>query len=300
MRHAAGELAARVRGGPDLVLASSMMDLAEFQEKAGLAEVPTLLFMHENQLTYDRANPDLDRGQINWRSVMAADRTAFNSAFHLEDFFAAVGLLEATPARIDEYRNRALVLPVGISADGVSEPGAPDGGPPVIVWNHRWEADKDPAEFVEAIEALTDLPFRLLLLGGGPATNRYRRQLEESHADRIIHSGHAPPDLYRELLRRADIVVSTAHQEFFGISVAEAMAAGAVPLVPNRLAYPELLGPELRPCLYEDGTLAIRLRDLLRDAGRRATLRPLARAAGCRFDWSRIAPRYDDLIDSMI
>lgn len=300
MRHAAAELAWMVEGRPDLVLASSMMDLAEFQEKAGLAAVPTLLYMHENQLTYDPPNPDLERGAINWRSVVAADRIAFNSSFHFEDFFGAAELLEADNARIDEARDRALVLPVGIDVGGLIGPEASDGGAPVILWNHRWEADKDPGAFVEAIEAQADLPFRLLLLGGGPEANRYRRRLEDDHSDRIIYTGYAPGEAYPDLLRRADIVVSTARQEFFGVSIAEAMAAGAVPLVPNRLAYPELLGPELEPCRYEEGTLATRLRALLTDPALRAGLRPLAQAAGRRFDWHRVAARYDDVIDSMI
>ena len=37
------------------------------------------------------------------------------------------------------------------------------------------------------------------------------------------------------------MVVSTAVHEFFGIGVIEATSAGAVPLLPDRLAYPELL-----------------------------------------------------------
>ena len=37
------------------------------------------------------------------------------------------------------------------------------------------------------------------------------------------------------------MIVSTADHEFFGISVVEAIAAGAYPLLPRRLAYPEIL-----------------------------------------------------------
>jgi glycosyltransferase involved in cell wall biosynthesis len=46
---------------------------------------------------------------------------------------------------------------------------------------------------------------------------------------------------YETALLDADVFVSTADHEFFGFSVLEAAAAGAFPLVPEKLAYPETL-----------------------------------------------------------
>ena len=46
-----------------------------------------------------------------------------------------------------------------------------------------------------------------------------------------------------------DVVVSTADHEFFGIAVCEAVWAGAIPIVPNRLSYVELFPDSPR---YED------------------------------------------------
>ena len=280
---------------PDLVLASSMMDTAEFLTLAGYEKTPTLLFLHENQLTYDRARPDLERGAVNWRSVQAADRIAFNSQFHLDDFFSALSVLGVEKQESAAARARSLVLPVGIDPPPV--PQTRDGGPPVVLWNHRWEKDKDPQAFIEALLAVADLAFRLILAGDGTRLDHYAAQLTERFGDRVLHAGFAPAARYPELVGRADIVVSTARQEFFGVAVAEAMAAGAVPLVPDRLAYPELLGPDLAPCLYEPGTFAGRLRSML--TGEWTGYRSAAMAAGRRFGWDRVAPRYDDLIDEM-
>ncbi len=53
--------------------------------------------------------------------------------------------------------------------------------------------------------------------------------------DRVVHRGWMEAAEYRELLCRADVVVASARQENFGISVVEAVAAGCVPVVPDAL-----------------------------------------------------------------
>ncbi|NNC91223.1 MAG: DUF3524 domain-containing protein [Acidimicrobiia bacterium] len=299
LERSAAILAARARRPPDLLLASSMMDLTDFIERSHFGSVPSLLYLHENQLTYDRTKPDLIRGNVNWRSARAADRVAFNSRFHLEDFIAALPMLGIGDADTETIRQKSVVLPVGLDLTGLERDDR-DAERPVVLWNHRWETDKDPDAFVDAVLEIAHLPFRLFLTGEGAALTRLLPVLTARFGDRIIHAGQAAEAEYRALLSRADVVVSTARQEFFGVSIAEAMAAGAVPLVPHRLAYPELVGPALVGCLYEPGTLSERLAGLVTEHGERETYRPLARAAGQRFTWAEVAPGYDALIDSMV
>lgn len=291
----ASQLASRVAARPDVVLASSMFDLSTFLSDARLTGVPVVLYFHENQLTYDRAAPDLQRGAVNWQSSRAADQVVFNSQFHLDDFHGALPQLGLAASVIESARQEALVLPVGI------DPPAPRREPcdrPAVVWNHRWEHDKDPDAFVAAV-ADAGVDCDLILLGEGKRSADYHRRLEGLPGVRIPHAGFAKPDRYRELLATAELVVSTARQEFFGVAVAEAMAAGAAPLVPDRLAYPELLGPDLAEGLYQPGTLATRLRAALTSPGQLGRLQGAAMARAAGFFWERVAPRYDDLVDSI-
>ena len=131
---------------------------------------------------------------------------------------------------------------------------------------------------------------------------RARREL----GDRVDRWGYQDTrEKYEAALAEADVFVSTAEHEFFGISAVEAVAAGAWPLLPDRLAYPEVLaeitdrGERGADEWLYDGTaegLARRLADLVRRV-EKPTLRdarpPLAQAAARRFGWDRLAGEMD-------
>ena len=77
--------------------------------------------------------------------------------------------------------------------------------------------------------------------------------------DHICHWGPvASHSEYLQKLSRADIFVSTAQHEFFGLSVMESIAIGLAPLLPDRLSYPELLDREEYPAAEDflyDGSI---------------------------------------------
>jgi glycosyltransferase involved in cell wall biosynthesis len=149
--------------------------------------------------------------------------------------------------------------------DGIPFVVREDQGVPVIVWNHRWEHDKNPEEFFGALRslALKDIDFKLILLGQSFSTQpQCFADAREYFRDRIIHCGYVESATeYAELLKKGDIVISTSRHEFFGISVLEAVRAGCLPLLPRRLSYPELF-PE--KYLYDEGMLEEKLTEMIR------------------------------------
>lgn len=308
MRAGAWELARGLRDTtpPDVLVASDYLELPAFLGflGEGWSRVPSVLYLHENQLTYpgsrELLDPDRDLqfGFTNVLSCVRADRVVFNSTFHRRDFAAAAdGLLAVLPrpnprAELEAALERAEVIPPGVEIDSVPlGPGGSRGAPLRVVFNHRWEHDKDPAGFLEAVRRARDEGAELELVLLGERFDDLPDGVSVALASlegAIRHDGYAESrEAYARLLGGADLVVSTALHEFFGIAVLEALCAGATPLLPDRLSYPELVGAELAgEALYgSEEELVRRLVLLARDP---APLREGARRAG----WRAVAERW--------
>lgn len=318
MRGAAFEFARRLGprlGETDVLFATSVLDLAHLLAFLP-RRLPSLLYFHENQASFparpgeEPAERDLSYAFVDLAGAFAADAVAFNSEHQRARFLEAMAELvdrmpDARPrAALEAVRGKSRVLPLGVSLSDIPERPEPDGGPPVIVWNHRWEYDKDPEAFFRVLLRLAGrgIPFRLLMLGQAfsrvpPGFREARRALGE----RVLRWGfEARREAYAAWLARADVAVSTAVQENFGLSVVEASYAGAHPLVPRRLAYPEVLPPEIHgECLYEDeADLEARMAALLTGVRPRLPpqrLRSLFR--GC--DWSVRAREFDHAVSQV-
>jgi len=250
----------------------------------------------------------------NWRSMAVADAVFVNSQHHLDQLAGALPtFLAAAPdhphgGRVDDVLGRCEVLPVGCELaallGGERQSTAPPAGDdaPLVVWNQRWDHDKDPVAFLRIVRSLAadGVPFRLALAGENRREDpqEFRAAIDEL-GSRVVHHGHLDADAYRRLLLRGDVVLSTAVHEFFGVAPVEAMAAGCVPLLPDRLSYPELVPPSFHDAVLYGARPADRLRSALVDLpAARARVAGL-REAMARWSWEALAPRYDEAIDRL-
>ncbi|MBS9402399.1 DUF3524 domain-containing protein [Halomonas sp. TRM85114] len=234
----------------DVVLATSMVDLATLIGLyPHLARARKIVYFHENQFAYPSAGGQKPQGEalmVNLYAALAADVVAFNSAFNRDSFIdGARNFLKRLPENLpavrplERLRKHSRVLPVPL--DPVPD-AIPDGGGRRIVWNHRWEYDKNPEDFFAALETLSaqGIDFELAVMGqrfrGEPAIFARAREQLSRH---VVAWGPQPTEAYRAQLDEADIVVSTTWHEFQGLSIMEATQRGALPLVPDRLCFPE-------------------------------------------------------------
>lgn len=275
----------REGGRVDVILCNDMLSVSDLRAMlpAEWRNIPVVCYFHENQLTYPLApddTVDYQYGMTNITSCLASDRVLFNSQHHLSAFLeAAEWLLRQMPDCVPDDIIPAISARFGVAyppidveplGDGwLSGRAKAEGRVPRILWSHRWEYDKNPGPFFEALAVLAEegVAFELSCVGeqfrtAPPEFAESTRRLES----RLVHSGYVPSRHdYLALLRSCDVVVSTAIQENFGIAVLEAVASGCQPVVPDRLAYPEVIPSAVHPqCLYSgDESLLEHLRAVL-------------------------------------
>ena len=327
MRHAAltfaDDVTQRLAQGRrwDALFCSDMLNLPEFLGLAGspAGHLPTVLYFHENQLTYPvrfESERDYQFAMTNMTSALAADAVWFNSAFHRDSFLTALdAFLRRMPDHqpmdaAERIRQKAQVHPPGIAP--LPERGEREPGPLRILWAARWEHDKNPDDFFEALRILKarGVAFRVSVVG-----ERFRESPEvfararEEFAGQIDCWGYQEDKAdYGAALHQADVFVSTAQHEFFGLSAIEATLAGAYPLLPKRLAYPEIFdlpNDSDTAAFFYGGSpraLADKLAEAARSLAQGVSLYDRARGVRDRlrrFEWPALAPLLDDAIEQV-
>jgi glycosyltransferase involved in cell wall biosynthesis len=308
---------------PDLLLASDMLDLSGFLAltREVTAAIPAALYFHENQLTYPWSPTDQDLCRkrnahyafINYTSALAADAVLFNSAYHRQSFLHELPLfLRGFPDRpeldrVAEITVKSTVLPLGLDLCRFDRcrpiSGPQPGWPPLLLWNHRWEYDKNPQAFFTALFRLAErgIAFRLAVLGESyrtcpPIFAAARQRL----AGQIVHWGYADSFAdYAAWLWRADILPVTSWHDFFGASVVQAIYCGCLPLLPQRLAYPEHVEKGRYPeCFYADEDQFVeRLEELCKKG--LPDISESLRKGVAGYDWQRLGPEYDRKLEKI-
>lgn len=253
---------------PDLILATSMVDLATIKGlHPHLANVNCLYYFHENQFAYPvgkQQHTSVDPQMVQLYGALSANKILFNSTFNHDSFFNGVNkLLTQLPDEVPEnvitqLKLKSAILPVAISEITSQE----TKNPKLILWNHRWEYDKAPQVFLSALKNLSalNIDFQLALLGDRPAKKTSSLiQIEKEFSDKIIISQKVSKQDYKKYLALSSIVVSTAIHEFQGLSMLEAVSAGAVPAVPDDLCYREQYASEFRYKAGDSHALAEKL-----------------------------------------
>ncbi|RNC86000.1 MAG: DUF3524 domain-containing protein [Balneola sp.] len=270
---------------PDSIIASSMLDLTTFLAltRKKSVGIPVSIYFHENQLTYPWSPQDRDVKNrrdnhyafINYASAIAADKIFFNSKYHKDSFLNALpAFLNQFPDKRDKnniqhIEAKSEVLSLGLDLSRLDEYRVEaKNSVPVILWNHRWEYDKNPEEFFNGLLEIKEkgIAFKLAVLGEqNDVIPPIFNQAEEWFKEEILHWGFTKESgEYASWLWRADILPVTSIQDFFGGSVVEAMYCNCIPLLPDRLAYPEHLSEDLKgTLLYEAGNFSSALEHML-------------------------------------
>ena len=305
----------------DVILCTDMMDVAVFK---GLLDTEILeskpliaTYFHENQITYPWSPNDQDvalnrdnhYGWINYTSALASDMILFNSHFHMKSFLGALPTFlgqfpDDLPLNtIAIIKNKSKVVPLGFDMDVLINLPRTSRVIPTVLWNHRWEYDKNPELFFETLIALAEEGAAFNLIIAGEKYKRYPTifdRAKEVLGSKILHFGYARSRTeYLTLLAQSDILPVTSNQDFFGISAVEGIAAGCLPLLPDRLAFPAHLSKENQRHLYfdTDSEFKEKLRDFIKNwdvEEKKYNLKEEIR----KYDWKAVIQQFDSTISN--
>ena len=298
----------------DTIIVSSLADTALLKSLVlpKMPETRFVTYFHENQLAYpwseddkEPSKTDMHYAFINFTSALVSDLALFNSESNRDSFFAALeGFLRSFPDnrltnKIDSVHKKSKVLYPGINT--IPKSNGKKDNILKILWNHRWEYDKDPFVFFETMFRLKEagIRFQLFVLGEEKSTSpEIFRTAREKLKDEIISFGYAENyDEYRKLVSDCDILPVTSKHEFFGISVLEAASAGVIPILPERLSYPEIFPPEKFGMLfYEEGKLFDFIKDFSKNPD--FSIRDEISERAAFFDWSHFKGNAEKLLFS--
>jgi len=247
----------------DMIVTTDLMNLGDLKtlQRAYIQDMPLVMLWHEHQLHWPseglRSAGDYNLLMANVTSALTANWNFFESDWSLESFF--VKLRDLMSDQIyDLIRKKSSVLYMGVDLRSLDQYRIEKQyETSTIIFSHRLEPDKNPGEFFRALEVLKleNLDFKVIVTGQalGKTPPEVERGIEML-GDRVLHYGYV--ESYEEFCKlqwKANIAVSTALHEYFGLAVVENLYCQNWPILPNRLTYPSFLPKEYHAeHLYEN------------------------------------------------
>jgi glycosyltransferase involved in cell wall biosynthesis len=258
--------------------------VARAADEAGIATVNTVHSMWASRGRYVRAVrvlADWDRSGVSWTTVS----------------HAAAADMQATLRPGTEVQVVANAVDVSWWRSG-SRP-RPAGAPVTVVSVMRLAGRKRPRPLLRMLEQVVsstaEVPVRALIVGDGPLEDQLRAEIHARGLDdRVVLLGRRTREEIRDLYREADIYVSPAYQESFGIAALEARAAGLPVVAMQTGGVREFVedGSEGLLC-RDDDAMAEALARLAGDADLRAAIAGHNRAHPPDHDWPRTLAEFD-------
>ena len=310
----------KINWKPDLIICTDMLDLTTFISltKKKIYNIPIAIYFHENQLSYPwspndrdiKKNRDIHYGFINYASALAADKIFFNSNFHMNSFLKSLKpFLKHFPdyneiKSIDTIHKKSEVLYLGLDLKKFSKYKINTCDHPLILWNHRWEYDKNPDLFFNILNKVknNDYKFKLVVLGENFSNSPIIfENAKKTFKQEIMHWGYATSfEDYAKWLWKANILPITSNQDFFGASIIEAIYCNNYPILPNRLSYPELIPQQYKDFIIYKNNKILYQKLIWAITNYKNFNLPIINNIAKKFDWKFLAPVYDKKFSSLL
>lgn len=297
---------------PDVILVTDMTDVSLFKSLCKFS-VPIIVYFHENQLNYPwspedqdiKYKRDLHYAFLNYTSALVADKILFNSDYHRTIFIHELPkFLKQFPdnenlSTVDLIERKSQTCYVGVNALEKENRIQREN---ILLWNHRWEYDKNPAGFYELMKGLKEnntISYVFL----GEQCKKYPEvfnQIQNEFSNAICQFGYVKDmEEYHKWLSKSTLLPVTSVQDFFGISIVEAIQYGVIPILPDRLSYRELIPSSFHELLlYHTGKDLIDKVNELLDIDL-APIRQALMKYVKKFEWQQLVMNYDRIVEEV-
>ena len=267
---------------PDIIIIDDMIDLNVFSNIINQFnnDIKYIYFMHENQLTIPwKANDrDIDNksdwiyAYQNFKCMLGANKIWWNSEYHMNDYFNNLPKLIKNKSNDDwtaikminfaKIKSNIMYLPMDFDKINIINNTLKQEirnkkaniSEVIILWNARWESDKNPSLFLYAlrhIKKIKSLPsFKLVIVGENFSYSKKSKHSQQSQSifdiihnefkDDLLQFGYV--NSYQEYilwLNLSDVLIITSDHEFFGISLMETIYCDTMVILPDNLVYTE-------------------------------------------------------------
>ncbi|HET7188103.1 MAG TPA: glycosyltransferase family 4 protein [Gemmatimonadaceae bacterium] len=239
--------------------------------------------------------PGIDWGALKSRR----SRLAFGLSLRLADVVLPFSSAAARALRQYGHPRRMRVLYPAVDLSRFARQ-MPPRVPRVVTCCYAYDANnvvqKGLDVFLAAAGRMPDVSFVLV---GNPADDWARELVSKAPPNVELRARIPDRDEYAAMLASSAVYAQLSAHEGFGVSVAEAMASGAIPVVSDRFSLPEVVADTGHVVPYgqvDDVARAIRValtaddRDRARARARASDFVPARRVAGLREELGRLLP----------
>ena len=91
----------------------------------------------------------------------------------------------------------------------------------------------------------------MILLGEDGNASSIKEDLIDKYKEKVLYAGYVEQKAdYYDLIKKADLLPVTSNQDFYGLSVLEAIYLGVTPLLPQNRVYSEFLSESFYSAYY--------------------------------------------------
>ena len=101
----------------------------------------------------------------------------------------------------------------------------------------------------------------------------------------------------------SNILPVTSHQDFFGISIVEAVSSGCYPILPKRLTYPDLFDYKKNNFLFYNSDLELKdkLVSVIKNIKNHTSIiKEISQETFDKFNWKNISKKYDSVFENLM